>query len=574
MPTIGGGGGGLPLLNLLFEGRRSPRIELLGDRARATSSLSSTTSRREASALAAAAATSLLCLWVASRQLEYARRSFPRHDEREEEEERAPASIVERASAPRAAPPVVASDDGGALTTRRVGVVSSVYRLCVGTPRQGSLAPHSRGRIDLDLDVVAPDSLDSLDEYSHAWIVFYFHLNSNARKRSLASSSGGGERRFPSKVAPPALGGRRVGLFATRTPHRPNPVGVSLCRVDKVDKTKGVVHVSGLDLVDGTPVLDIKPYVPHYDGVGDGDGDGETTEVVVPEWVSAGLARRRSVGVSARARAAIRRIVRSGGCAPLYGTDEADVVEACVVEVLGVDVRSAFQTKRSRRGASRAHETRRVRERWGTSAAGRDGGDGLCTQQLDNLLLRFSVRRNDDRSSSSSWAEAAEGSGCDDRVWVTDVKRLGTDDDDDDDDRHRVNEEEGVYESVWDALTADVATKSLATTTPTTSPSSSSSSNPEDEVPPIEEEEEEDKEDGPGHRSPGKNSGMAVLLKEKRDTLRRQPRRRENQPSNSKVVKRASTTPKFNDYKSLRSYWADASAANTPEGLDFAKQQS
>ncbi|EJK63091.1 hypothetical protein THAOC_16270, partial [Thalassiosira oceanica] len=96
------------------------------------------------------------------------------------------------------------------------------------------------------------------------------------RRGTVVRRPGGDEearRQFPSKVAPPSLGGKKVGVFGTRTPHRPNPVGFSLCRLDGVaveprrkrgERKRGgptfSLLLSGLDVVDGTPVLDVKPY--------------------------------------------------------------------------------------------------------------------------------------------------------------------------------------------------------------------------------------------------------------------------------------------------------------------------
>jgi len=193
------------------------------------------------------------------------------------------------------------------ITMQPIGKISSVYRLCVGTPRQGLLAPNSRGRLDLYPNRIASDSILDLDKFSHMWVVFIFHLNSNAKsvEKSKQSVEKGKvvKRQFPSKIKPPALGGKRVGIFATRSPHRPNPIGFSLCKIDKIvippkkkhqkaGETPYHVYVSGLDLVDGTPVLDIKPYVPHYDSVGYMHEEGlgvEKEEARLPLWVSDGL---------------------------------------------------------------------------------------------------------------------------------------------------------------------------------------------------------------------------------------------------------------------------------------------
>lgn len=192
------------------------------------------------------------------------------------------------------------------INLQPIGIVSSVYRLCVGTPRQGLLAPNSRGKIDLYPSRISSDSILDLEHFSHLWVVFIFHLNSNAK---VVEHSKQNQRQFPSKIAPPALGGKRVGIFATRSPHRPNPVGFTLCKIDRVvipdQKMKSnnkespyKIYISGIDLIDGTPVIDIKPYVPHYDSIGYMNGgnmphyEKDSSDVVrVPPWVKDGLGR-------------------------------------------------------------------------------------------------------------------------------------------------------------------------------------------------------------------------------------------------------------------------------------------
>ncbi|GBG25926.1 tRNA adenine37-N6-methyltransferase [Hondaea fermentalgiana] len=169
---------------------------------------------------------------------------------------------------------------------KTMGRMRSMFKTRFGTPRQGSLCTKSRGFIELDDRVVAPKSLTGLRGFSHVWIVFVFHENTNMHKMTRGNPQKSAEEQarrpnqFPSFVKPPQAGGLRVGLYATRTPHRPNPIGLSLARLHSVDEKRGIVHLRGIDLVDGTPVLDIKPYVPHVDTPVDEDG-----AAVCPSWV-------------------------------------------------------------------------------------------------------------------------------------------------------------------------------------------------------------------------------------------------------------------------------------------------
>ena len=143
---------------------------------------------------------------------------------------------------------------GGDLLCTPIGRLRTCFVEKNGTPRQPCLCPSSAATLKLKLGKGLNNShaLEGLESFSHVWIFFVFHLNGNAAAKS--------------KVHPPRLDGGRVGLFATRTPHRPNPIGLSLVRLEAV---KGdTLHLRGVDLVDGTPVLDVKPYIPFCDGHG------------------------------------------------------------------------------------------------------------------------------------------------------------------------------------------------------------------------------------------------------------------------------------------------------------------
>jgi tRNA-Thr(GGU) m(6)t(6)A37 methyltransferase TsaA len=138
-----------------------------------------------------------------------------------------------------------------------IGEIHSCYRQCIGTPRQGLLVPASRATIKLSSHI-SPESLVGLEQFSHVWITFKFHLNTNTLKESKNFSS---RSTFNAKIRPPMLK-KKVGVFATRSPHRPNPVGITLAKIDRIDKGTRTVHLCGCDLVEGTPVLDIKVNFP------------------------------------------------------------------------------------------------------------------------------------------------------------------------------------------------------------------------------------------------------------------------------------------------------------------------
>ena len=145
-----------------------------------------------------------------------------------------------------------------------------------GLPRQAGLAESLRGTVVLEPEYRTPEALRGLDGFDYLWLIWGFHLNRETASEGLT-------------VRPPRLGGNeRVGVFASRSPYRPNPLGLSSVRIERVDAAAGEIHVLGADLADGTPIYDIKPYVEYADshrGIRSGFVDGKAwrpLEVVLP----------------------------------------------------------------------------------------------------------------------------------------------------------------------------------------------------------------------------------------------------------------------------------------------------
>lgn len=134
-----------------------------------------------------------------------------------------------------------------------IGWVKSCYQEKFAIPRQSGLVNRAKAELTLVEPFNQPEAVEGLAGFSHLWISFIFHQN-------LAAG-------WQPRVRPPKLGGnKKMGVFATRSPFRPNGLGLSLVKLDKVCTAKGVtLHLSGIDLLDGTPVVDIKPYVPWID---------------------------------------------------------------------------------------------------------------------------------------------------------------------------------------------------------------------------------------------------------------------------------------------------------------------
>ena len=124
-----------------------------------------------------------------------------------------------------------------------------------GIPRQSGLIEELKAEIVFEPEYRNPDALRGIEEFSHLWLIWEF-------SESIRDG-------WSPTVRPPRLGGnKRVGVFATRSPFRPNPIGLSSVRLDSVElhTEKGpVLHVSGADMMDGTPIFDIKPYIPFVD---------------------------------------------------------------------------------------------------------------------------------------------------------------------------------------------------------------------------------------------------------------------------------------------------------------------
>ncbi|XP_029622192.1 tRNA (adenine(37)-N6)-methyltransferase isoform X1 [Salmo trutta] len=139
----------------------------------------------------------------------------------------------------------------GTIQTVPIGYISSCFSVKNGTPRQPTICGPSRATLQIQQSVFnnPEHSLVGLDNYSHVWVIFLFHKN--------------GHLSYKAKVKPPRLNGQRVGVYSTRSPHRPNALGLTLAKLDRV--TGDTLHLSEIDMIEGTPVLDIKPYISDYD---------------------------------------------------------------------------------------------------------------------------------------------------------------------------------------------------------------------------------------------------------------------------------------------------------------------
>lgn len=137
-----------------------------------------------------------------------------------------------------------------------IGTIASPYKEKFGIPRQPGLVPAARATLTLLPPYNQPETVRGLDGFSHVWIIFVFHATQ--------------QQGWKPTVRPPRLGGNtRMGVFATRSTFRPNPIGLTvaeLCGI-QVQGSQITLELKGADLLDGTPVLDIKPYLPYADAI-------------------------------------------------------------------------------------------------------------------------------------------------------------------------------------------------------------------------------------------------------------------------------------------------------------------
>ncbi|KAL3288857.1 hypothetical protein HHI36_003304 [Cryptolaemus montrouzieri] len=141
--------------------------------------------------------------------------------------------------------------DAYSMNLKCIGLIHTQFPSKRGTPRQPTICSDAVGKLVLNNDVFTNPhhALQGLEQFSHMWIIFHFHQTESTH--------------MPAKVSPPRLDGLRMGVFGTRSPHRPSPLGLSLVRINQI--SENVIYFSGVDMIDQTPVVDIKPYIPQYD---------------------------------------------------------------------------------------------------------------------------------------------------------------------------------------------------------------------------------------------------------------------------------------------------------------------
>ncbi len=202
-----------------------------------------------------------------------------------------------------------------------IGWVESCFKEKFGIPRQPGLVASVEATVRLDpAQPFLRQALRRLGEFSHLWVITVFHDH--------------GAHAWKPSIRPPRLGGaEKVGVLASRSPHRPNPIGLSaveLVRVDSDDPKGAAIVVRGCDFLDGTPVLDLKPYIAYADSIPSARSG----------WAEEPI-KRVAVQFTPEAAAAIERSGRPG-------------LRTMITEVLELDPRPAFQKRRLPAGSAEA----------------------------------------------------------------------------------------------------------------------------------------------------------------------------------------------------------------------------
>ena len=201
------------------------------------------------------------------------------------------------------------------LEMEPIGLIRTCFQDKFGVPRQPGLVDSAHGLIKLRDDPFLKNAVRELEQFSHLWLIFVFHET--------------GSRDWKPSIRPPRLGGaKKVGVLASRSPHRPNPIGLSAVRLLSVnaDAPGGVeIEVAGVDILDGSPILDIKPYIPYADSIPNARSG----------WAADPIER---VPVRFETETRNKMLELAGSQYP--------EIEKLVTEVLSLDPRPAFQKER------------------------------------------------------------------------------------------------------------------------------------------------------------------------------------------------------------------------------------
>lgn len=200
-----------------------------------------------------------------------------------------------------------------------IGIIHSPYKEKFAVPRQPGLVPSARSEIYLQGDANAMEAVRGIEQFSHLWLLFLFDQNLEAGWRPT--------------VRPPRLGGNeRVGVFASRATFRPNGIGMSAVELKGVRQQDGqvILELGGVDLVDGTPIIDIKPYIPYSDSIADACGGFASEEPTKLEVIFTPQAQAQLAGSRSAEYQAVISEVLAQDPRPAYKKNKVDSKEYAV----------------------------------------------------------------------------------------------------------------------------------------------------------------------------------------------------------------------------------------------------
>jgi len=204
-------------------------------------------------------------------------------------------------------------------TFNAIGIIRSCFKEKFGIPRQPALVA-SPATIEIDSRYSEDEAFRELEGFSHIWVVFVFH---DVMKKSIANSN------WHPTIRPPRLGGnKRIGVFASRSMFRPNPIGMSVVELNSIERKnkKVTLNITGGDFLDTTPVLDIKPYIPYTDSIKDATSG----------YANAAPERKMEIELSHEAHQDIES-----------HRHQYPQLEKLIIEILGLDPRPAYQKEKN-----------------------------------------------------------------------------------------------------------------------------------------------------------------------------------------------------------------------------------
>jgi tRNA-Thr(GGU) m(6)t(6)A37 methyltransferase TsaA len=242
-----------------------------------------------------------------------------------------------------------------------IGYIETCWKQKQGTPRQSMIIPNARGKLRLSIGKTGKKEfrqntyhfVEGLEEFSHVWLFWIFHQNFHLQQLHMQSEENNTNITNISphlmnkaKVRPPRLDGKKVGSLACRSPYRPNPIGMSVVKLDRIevmqDTQDTILHLSGVDLVDQTPIIDIKPYIPEYDILQE-----PLHKVSIPQWMHS-MRKQFSIDRVVFTDIALNRLQQFQQKSEFYsgGPENFEALKEVISQSIRLDPRSTYRREK------------------------------------------------------------------------------------------------------------------------------------------------------------------------------------------------------------------------------------